>query len=312
MNRTLVRARSAWVLVGLVSSACLGEQFDPAAGLREGGFEVISSGGLLRRFLVHAPTSIQGPGNPPLIIAFHGAGQTPDDLRQLTGLDDLAEQNRMVVAYPEAYRPTGGTWGVHPGSPVERVGVFDLLFVVDLIDFLAARFDIDRSRVYAVGYSNGGQFSHRVGCELAPLVAAIGSVAGQFINPVADRCFPADPVGSLSFHGTDDVILPFNGGESGGITLLSAPETLDRWAQADGCTGDVEITQLPDVANDATTVELRRYGSCSGGVDVELYVVNGGGHRWPGSEGSGGRLGRTTQDVSASELLVDFFLRHRR
>ncbi|MFQ6047438.1 MAG: alpha/beta hydrolase family esterase, partial [Gemmatimonadales bacterium] len=161
-----MRERFAWAIVGLISTACLGEQFDPAADLREGGFEVISSGGLLRRFLVHAPTSIQGPGDPPLVIAFHGAGQTPEELRQLTALDDLADRQRFVVAYPEAYRPTGGTWGVHAGSPVERVGVFDLLFVVDLIDFLAARFDIDRGRVYAVGYSSGGQVSHRVGCEL--------------------------------------------------------------------------------------------------------------------------------------------------
>lgn len=52
---------------------------------------------------------------------------------------------------------------------------------------------------------------------------------------------------------------------------------------------------------------------CGGGADVQLYVIEGGGHSWPGSEVSvaaEAMIGPTTRSVRADELIWEFFRDH--
>ncbi|MFQ5931897.1 MAG: polyhydroxybutyrate depolymerase, partial [Nitrospiraceae bacterium] len=67
-----------------------------------------------------------------------------------------------------------------------------------------------------------------------------------------------------------------------------------------------------DRANDGTRVRRESYRDCSGGAEVILYAVEGGGHTWPGSGFSSPSLGRTSQDISATELINGFFSGHSR
>jgi polyhydroxybutyrate depolymerase len=97
------------------------------------------------------------------------------------------------------------------------------------------------------------------------------------------------------------------------VRLLSIEESVASWADRDGCTGDAEITPLPDTADDGTHVVREEHADCDAGTAVVYYAIEGGGHTWPGSSSpSGGIVGRTSRDVSASDLAVDFFLNHIR
>ena len=92
-----------------------------------------------------------------------------------------------------------------------------------------------------------------------------------------------------------------------GLAFATAPSTLERWAQSDGCAAPAHLTQL--------TASVRRlhYDGCQGGSTVELYVVDGGGHTWPGSEFSKlseSVLGPTTSEIDANQIIWDFFQAH--
>ena len=56
-----------------------------------------------------------------------------------------------------------------------------------------------------------------------------------------------------------------------------------------------------------------RHANCAAGAEVVYYAIEGGGHTWPGSLAqSGGIVGRTSREISASDAAVRFFLDHVR
>jgi polyhydroxybutyrate depolymerase len=114
----------------------------------------------------------------------------------------------------------------------------------------------------------------------------------------------------MFFLGTNDPVFPFAGVLG---LLLSGTETLEKWAELDACPDAAQETQLSDTADDGTLVSVLSYGDCDGGSEVIGHIIVGGGHTWPGSAfEANAELGRTSHDVSASQTMIDFFLRHRR
>ena len=103
---------------------------------------------------------------------------------------------------------------------------------------------IDRRRVYATGFSNGGFMVNRLACEASDLFAAVASVSGILAprnNPVMDpngtagnfTCTPGRPVPVLHVHGTEDPLVDYNGntfmGWDGVVNFTEA------WAARNGC-----------------------------------------------------------------------------
>ncbi len=286
--------------IGLAGCSAFSSESSPCIRVDDNAFEVMTfPGGSKRRYLLHTPTPRpQGPA--PLLLAFPGAGQGAKELQALTGFDKIGDSLGMYVSYPAAC-DVSGTWKLEQGAT-------DMDLVKGIVDRLTSSGDVDDTRVYAVGLSRGGQFAHRLGCELPQQITAFSSVAGQIISTVANSCSPGRAVPGIFFHGTDDLILLYDGATSGGVRLFSAPATLDFWAGVAGCTGVPDTTAVPDVVADSTTVERLRYSACNAGAEVVLYSVNGGGHTWPGRESSGA-LGRSTGDIDASQLIAEFLLR---
>ena len=85
-------------------------------------------------------------------------------------------------------------------------------------------------------------------------------------------------------------------------------QNLTAWARLDRC------APLPHLARIATMVVRRTWTGCRGSSSVELYTVLGGGHTWPGSPVtlSAGTFGTTTEQISATALMLGFFTHHRR
>jgi polyhydroxybutyrate depolymerase len=185
--------------------------------------------------------------------------------------------------------------------------VDDVGFVRALIDHLEQQACIDRRRVYAAGMSNGAILSHRLACDAADRIRAIGTVAGTNMAP---SCAPARPVPVMHIHGSDDAFVPVGGGLGcgpGGVAYTSVADTVSGWSARDGCTGSA-FTRL--VEGDVTCT---RFGACPAGTDVDLCIVAAGGHQWPGGTppvvpGIGSCLfGYQTQAFSASHALWEFF-----
>jgi polyhydroxybutyrate depolymerase len=67
---------------------------------------------------------------------------------------------------------------------------------------------------------------------------------------------------------------------------------------------------MPTKIDDGTTVQRKTYGPGKDGAEVILFVINGGGHTWPGREIGQRLLGKSTKNISANDLMWEFFKRH--
>ena len=155
-----------------------------------------------------------------------------------------------------------------------------------------------RSGSTAAGLSNGGFFSNRLGCERANVVAAIGPVAGPLdITP----CNPSRPVPMFEVHGTSDPVVYFDGGSSS--EALPVEQAVSKWEGLDKCTDSMAATVYTNGSATCTAETM-----CAGGSAVELCVINGGGHQWPG--GKDDYLGNFSSDLDTSTSMMTFFQAH--
>jgi len=100
------------------------------------------------------------------------------------------------------------------------------------------------------------------------------------------------------------------GGAAGMPRLKSVEETIAACVKANGCPEEPVRESLPDRADDATTVRREVYGPGRDGAEVVLIVVEGGGHTWPGRQPPIGLIGKSTEDISANDLIWAFFEKH--
>jgi polyhydroxybutyrate depolymerase len=184
----------------------------------------------------------------------------------------------------------------------------EVKFFSDLIDKLEAGYNIDPNRVYVNGMSIGGGMAFAPSCKLPDRIAAIGAVALALLLSW-DQCNNSKPVPTVAFHGTADKAAPYNGGRSP-VAPRIFPSVLDwaaRVAKKNQCTG------VP--ANVLVTPDVRRlsYTNCAANADVILYTIEGGGHTWPGGEPLPEWIaGRTTNEISASNIMWDFYVQNPR
>ena len=147
-----------------------------------------------------------------------------------------------------------------------------------MIRDIEVRWNVDRRRVFTIGVSNGGFMGHRMACDHADLVAGIVSIAGATdIDP--SLCHPSQGVHILHIHGTADNVIRFDGGSFTG-PYPSAPETVRRWVELNGC-GAPEPGPMVDADASTPGAETRvtRYTEgCRPGGSVEFWEMIGAGH----------------------------------
>lgn len=260
-----------------------------------------------RSYIVHVPP--QYPSHPamPLVLAFHGAGMNGKLMSQWSQMNKKADQAGFIVVYPNG---TGIaelflTFNVGQGKTDE------VKFVDRLLDDLKSQFQFDTQRVYATGYSNGGMLCYVLAAELAHRIVAIAPVAA--ISTITPTELPR-PVPVIHLHGTEDMWVRWQPGNSHRSHFLSArsvPETIQLWAELNGCPTTPKITQLPNAKEDGTSVRREYYGPGRDSSAVVLIAIEGGGHTWPGQQPALEILGKSTEDISANDLIWDFFQPYR-
>ncbi|MFO0760993.1 MAG: PHB depolymerase family esterase [Byssovorax sp.] len=291
----------------LTLTAC--HRLDPGSTTQK-----ISAGGRDRTFVLHVPASAPAAGTRMLILALHGNGGQGVQQEDLTGFSALSDRDGFVVIYPDGIDKS---WADGRGTTdADMQGVDDVGFLRALIDWAVQNQGVDPKNVHATGHSNGGMMASRLGCDLSDKIASIGPNAAELPELVSKTCAPVHPMSVMTFHGTDDPFVPYGGGElpkgAGGV-VLGAEAARTFWAEKAGCAATSKTTGEPDRdPSDGTTVDREDSQNCKGGAEVVLFTVHGGGHTWP----SGHRdlpealVGKVTRDVSASELLIDFFAAH--
>ncbi len=270
----------------------------------------IVSSGEKRQYLLYVPKSYDATRPTPLVISLHGGGGWPAIQRDVSGWNRLAESQAFIVVYPSGFRvhTTGPTvWRVtRPGRPGFAK---DVRFISDLIDELERVYNIDPTRIYANGLSNGGGMAFVLSCTLSDRVAAVGMVASAQMLPW-DWCTDPRPVPMISFHGTADELVPYEGGNTlvapGSWSFPDVSEWTASWARRNRCGPDpVESTVAADVTR-------RDYTGCADDATVVLFTVHDGGHTWPGGMPlPEWFLGATSGGVDATGQMWAFFRKHR-
>ena len=290
------------------TAVAVAEQFGPGDHALS-----LAVGDLQRSAIVHVPPRYARGVPMPVVLAFHGGGANADNMVRFSGLDDKADEAGFIAVYPSGTGRLQRMLTFNGGNccgQAAATGVDDVEFTRRLLDELAAVVTIDPKRVFATGMSNGGIMAYRLASELSDRIAAIAPVGG----PMGTKgCRPGRPVSVIHFHGTDDAFAPFQGGRGRGLSgtiFFSVDHSLAAWVEADGCDPTPVTMRLRDTTDDGTTVTRTTYGQGKDGAEVVLIAIEGGGHTWPGREPRLGSLGKSTRDISANDLMWDFFQRH--
>lgn len=283
--------------------------------LTKGSIEV---GGLKRTYLTYVPRGLAK--GAPLVVLMHGSGENDARIRIETGygFERLADEHRFAVVYPNAH---GGYWDVC--SIVGAVGtngrnIDDMGFLTAIVDKHITEIGIDPGRVFAVGSSRGGSMALRLALEASSRFRAVAAVSANVPVPENFKCKTAVQGTSsvMIMNGTEDPLVPFNGGEVSLFGLLykngkmlSSRESGQYIADLNHIAGTPETSQT-QVA-DGIRVEHVLWRNDSK-VEVELVAIHGGGHGIPQPYRRRPRiLGPSAMEPNGPAVIWSFFERQR-
>ncbi len=267
-----------------------------AAHAADNSNETLQSGGLARTYILHVPPSYDGARDVPLVINLHGFGSNAAQQAAYSQLPAKADREGFVVVTPNG---TGNPQ--HWEYPGLGGAVDDIAFIRELLDRVEADLCIDAKRVFVTGISNGAAIATFIACAMPDRITAIAPVAAT-AGPASCAAGAIVPV--ITFRGTDDPCVPYGGGTSAcgqKLPVAAAETSVQNWAAHDGCN--------PSPAKQEFSAHVRTiaYSECTSDAAVVMFVVEGGGHTWPGSVDVP-RLGTTTHEVNATDQMWQFFL----
>jgi polyhydroxybutyrate depolymerase len=281
-----------------------------------------------RRFVVYVPRHRPVTGSQrPVVFMFHGSSGTGEQFLRHSGWREQADATGLVAVFPTGLRyrvldsgrrstkwnsfgladavdldekpagyPEDAPW------PADDVG-----FAGSIMRDLGARLPIDRERVYASGFSNGGEFAARLAVERSDLLAAAAFSAGAL--PSAQS--PQRPIPMwLTVGALDDRILAQTGPPPltelplGPGALLSVPivrSTLGAHLETVGLDEHLfGALALPD----STAFRWPAAGEGPGGGVFRFTLLGGLGHSYP-------HAGNNDAGFEAAPEFWEFFKTHR-
>lgn len=271
-------------------------------------------GGRNRSYQIHVPPNLSGA--VPLVVVLHGGGGSATSTVKMTGFDAEADRAGFIAVYPNgtdhtrpllnlAGKPGFLTWnaGTCCGYALEN-HVDDVGFIRAVVRQIENKYPIDAKRIYATGISNGGMMAYTLACKASDLFAAVGIVSGIITDPA---CHPAQPVSVIHFHGSADRNVPINGGIGKKAFIKDnrppVKGSIDFWVRADGCNITLQESHEP-------SLDIKSYTGCRNRTAVIYYVIENGGHSWPGGDRISKLLDAPSQAVNATEVMWQFFVAH--
>lgn len=281
----------------------------PTYGAIKPGLSVrtLISSGEMRCYLLYVPVSYEPTEPIPVVFSLHGFAGTPLGLRKITGWEQVADKINFIVVYPHGSSfPL--RWNTSPIAKIEQID--DVKLISDILESLSSIARVDLSRVYVTGFSQGATMTDQIACELSDQVTAVGMVSG-FGDDASQVCDPTRPVPIILFYGTED---PLNKIEKYPwwfyrvMNILPneeyrenfpLDEWIDGWVSRNGCIDTTEVILH------SSDVKGLSYGECDENTKIIIYMIDGGGHTWPGGRNSS-VFGKTSE-INASEMMWKFF-----
>lgn len=318
---TITRIKRALLFVGMTALLSFGQERPPKEAPPKANTDPLGPGDHTRTlmlgqqkrtYLVHVPRGYDSKKPTPVVLALHGAAMNGPMMVWFSGLNKKADESGFIVVYPSG-AGTGSflTWnaGGFQGRMAEGKAD-DVAFIGKMLDDLGNVVTMDEKRVYACGMSNGAMMCYRLAAELSDRIAAIAPVAGTI---AIDESKPKRPVPVLHFHGTKDTFVPFEmakGKTPSFMKLKGVEESIRTWVKLNGCNGQPKA-EVHSKDGDELKVTRSVYSGGKDGSEVVLIVIDDGGHTWPGMKPPASFMGKSAMNVSANDLMWEFFQKHK-
>ena len=295
------------------------------AALKPGDHEfALTHNALKRSYLVHMPPQSSGHASLPVVINFHGGGGNARTQKWYSRMDKAADREGYIAVYPNGSGGLGErllTWNAGTCCGMAAVNrVDDVGFVLMLLDDLARKASIDRTRVYAMGLSNGSMMAYRLAAEASERIAAVAGVAGAM---TLSSFAPKLPVPVMHIHSVDDQRALYDGGlgpafpmASTRVFHASVSSMIRMWLAHNHCVGQGEagIPIAGSGLDEGHTATRFSWRPCGGGSEVVLWKLTGPGHVWPGGQRDFMPLllGTSSAVIDANAEMWKFFSRFSR
>ena len=264
-----------------------------------------------RPYKLYVPSCYAGQA-VPLVVMLHGCTQSPDDIAAGTRLNALAEENCLLVAYPQqtatANQSRCWNWFDAENQGRDRG---EASLIAGITRDVMHRHSVDPARVYIAGFSAGGAAAAIMAAEYPDLYAAAGIHSGLPCGAASDlqsalramRQGSAAPASGTSGRQVPKII--FHGDRDTTVSPRNADAIVAQARMKDGVAAYTEHGQAAGGRNFTRTT----YGGDGQELRLEQWVVHGAGHAWAG----GGAAGTYTDPAGPDAMreMVRFFLAHR-
>jgi poly(hydroxyalkanoate) depolymerase family esterase len=283
-----------------------------------------------RGYKLWVPAGYGGKFPVPLLLMLHGCTQTPDDFAAGTRMNEIADANRFLVAYPEqpseanAYK----CWNWFLPEHQSR-GAGEPALLAAVVEQVRASYRVDAQRVYVAGVSAGAAMAVICGATYPDIFAAIGVHSGlqykgatNLAEALAAQTKGAGPdpnrQGLLAYQTINGVksgarkagipVIVFHGSLDAAVNPANAEQVVKQWAQTDDYLDDDGDNNTVDDRADATTngtvaggytYTKQIYNDAEGKPLIEKWIVQGMKHAWSGGSAAGSYTDAKGPDASA-------------
>jgi polyhydroxybutyrate depolymerase len=225
----------------------------------------ISFDGRVRDFIVQIPAGFQVNQAYPVVFFFHGLGGNKNFGRDM--MRSIADNEGFIGIYPQGYL---NSWNAGSGGVPSLED--DVGFTLEMLNWLGEEVIIDETRVYSMGYSNGGAFSYRLARD-TDVFAAIASISASHFEGITIPA-EASKLSVLQIHGRLDTVVPYEGGKSINLDIIfdSAMNTVTSWAVHNGLSAN-PVTEYPE-----QNLTLYKFSSNGNPYEVLLYCLENANH----------------------------------
>jgi polyhydroxybutyrate depolymerase len=223
--------------------------------------ETLQVGSRMRTYGVRLPKTYDPAVTYPVVMVFHGNGGDGESVYAFFKYQAASGDNAILV-YPDAENLN---WDLYTPAASNK----DIAYMEALVPALAAKYSIDSTKVFGFGWSNGGFFINQVACRRSAFFRGVAAMAGGAPYEPSDpnrkwpngfqKCLNQTAVPYIGFHGTNDPVVDFAGGEFAAT----------YWGYVNGCAANRTAT---------TPAPCEEHANCTSGKPVVFCPVPGIGH----------------------------------
>lgn len=280
-----------------------------------------------REYIVFTPPHYDSTRPTPVLFVLHGRPSNAAAMARISDMNSTASRNGFIVVYPQGLN---NEWNAQfdlfskssrsvrtSGKERSMLPQDDVGFLKTLATDLSLDFNIDRQRMFISGFSNGGFMTLRMACTASDTFAGFAEVGAALYTVLVEFCKGGRPAPVFFMHGTEDRSISIDGVKiadpnSGSVVrvTLSVKESVAHFARRNGCSTSGIQTTFAETGRSPGTHAVRYMPKdCNQQAPIALYIIEGGGHTWPGVTGvlDEPTFGKTNMDINASDKIWEFF-----